>query len=696
MKNVVIGSRGNIRLGRRAHVLADDFNDIWSINSIVTVGGAVYLGTSPNGSVYRYAFGELNQIYPVSGADQRVIVDGNDPGRLTNEHVFVMCTDVAGRLIAAISGSDCRLDRFGVDGVETIFRPENAQYIFSVASDEVGNLYVGTGPEGKIYRLDALGKTAQTVYTCRDKNILSLVVGSDGMLYAGSDGRGLIYRINPRSQDATVLYDSAQPEITALLQLDPAGVSADLYALASSARVVETERQFATRAPLSGRPEPADSEGDESEEMAGGATHLHLPNMQTLAARSDSTRKNLRKPTRPEQLSTLYRIDDRGFVVDVADRQAVFFCMARLGSKILVGTGNQGELLSIDPANEEVSVIYEDPHASQITTVSLDGNDVYAGTANPARLIRLSSDYAEAGEFVSDLVDAKQPANWGKLQLDADLPVGTQVRMVCRSGNVDEVNDPTFSPWTEPVEVAGPVSLDCPLGRYCQFKLLLESGDGLNTPLVRKVILASSIPNLPPVVEALGWVRVASPQNRGTCKITYKTRDANDDRLVYALYFRKIGRSQWIRLVEDHDEEDFEWNTRTVEDGRYELRIVASDAPDNNPDVALTASRISDVLVVDNSGPVVRGHYVEKSGPLSILGLVIRDTFSLIDRLEYTVNSNKNWRAAIPEDLVYDSQEEDFRLVLEDLDPGEHLVSIRVKDSLGNTTYKSFDLGQDI
>ena len=37
-EGVVIGSRGTIQLGRGAKVLADEFEDVWSVNSVVVSG----------------------------------------------------------------------------------------------------------------------------------------------------------------------------------------------------------------------------------------------------------------------------------------------------------------------------------------------------------------------------------------------------------------------------------------------------------------------------------------------------------------------------------------------------------------------------------------------------------------------------------------------------------------------------------
>ena len=237
MEKVVIGSRGTIQLGRAAKSLVDeqeDFSDVWSINSIVVSGGTVYFGTSPNGGIYKYSLNKITKIYPIENEEtadnsnneesrkEETASDESDnkieaDKHLSNEHIFAMTTDIAGRLLAGISGEKCRLCRFEADKMEIIFEPNDAKYIFAIAVDNTGDIYLGTGPEGKIYRLDPLGKKPRLAYDSRDKNILSLAVGPDGSIYAGSDDRGLIYKIDPQSESATVLYDSEQPEIAALL-----------------------------------------------------------------------------------------------------------------------------------------------------------------------------------------------------------------------------------------------------------------------------------------------------------------------------------------------------------------------------------------------------------------------------------------------------------------------------------------------
>ena len=324
--------------------------------------------------------------------------------------------------------------------------------------------------------------------------------------------------------------------------------------------------------------------------------------------------------------------------------------------------------------------------------MAVAGEDTYLGTANPAKLIKLSKDFAAKGTYTSSLVDASQPAKWGKLQIEADIPQGCSVQMASRSGNVADINDPTFSDWTELVEVTGPVQLRCPVGRFCQYELVLDSNDGQKSPVIREVTVAHTVRNLAPKVESVGADMLDAAGKMGIFKISYKGTDENDDKLSYKIYFRKIGRTEWIELEDELESDSFEWDTKTVEDGQYEVKVVASDERSNTTTTKLTGSRVSNPIVVDNTGPVIKKYSIEKNGGNVTLKVKVADELSAIGMIQYTVDSNKDWIAAVPDDLVYDTLEEDFTVTIEKLSPGEHIISVKVSDAVGNTTYKSFKL----
>jgi hypothetical protein len=711
-EGLVISSRGTIQLGRAAETPVEDFEDfedVWSINSIVVSGGAVYFGTSPNGGIYKYSLNKLTKIYPVdednNPDEDKSNTEKESEGKavkakeiLTNEHIFAMAMDVSGRLLASMSGKNCRLCRFEDNKMETIYEPNDAKYIFAIAVDDSGNIYLGTGPEGKIYQLNPQEKKAELLYDSLDKNILSLAVGNDGFLYAGSDGRGLVYKINPSSKEATVLYDTEQPEITALLFTEESGESS-LYAAATSAKIVQTQTKFAAQAPSTGRPD-SDTAKSKSSGSNEGGKKLKIANTKKPGDDKNGQRQApVRKGTKPDEASHIYKIIKDGFVNDIFTEAVVLFCLAPENGKLLAGSGNNAQLYSIDLTMEQEAVIYEDEQATQLTAIAVSGDDVYLGTSNPAKLIKLGAGFASEGTYTSDLVDAGQPAKWGKLQLEADIPRGCTIKLACRSGNVKDVNDPTFSEWTELVEVDEPTQLDCPLGRFCQYKLVLQSLDGDNSPLIREIAVASTVPNLAPKVESVTVTRVTTAGKTGTFKISYRAKDDNSDKMIYTIDMRKVDRTNWIELEEKFEKTSFDWDGKTVEDGRYEIRVTASDERSNTTTTKLTGSRISDPIVVDNTGPVIKNitsSALKDNGQYRIFEIQVHDELSAIGHLEYTIDSNEDWIGTVPDDLVYDTLDENFTVKIdieeEELSKGDHILTIKVSDAVGNTTYKTIDV----
>lgn len=701
-KDTVINSRGNITLAGATQVLAEDFNNVWVINSIVRTGdGAIYIGTSPNGQIYRYKNGKTECIYPSPQQPSDEPNEPNEPKRenakkhLQNLHVFKLAMDASGRVLAGISGDKCLLVRLDGKNFETVFEPEpnDAEYIFAVELDKNGNIFLGTGPQGKIWRLNGNGRNPQLVYKCKDKNVLSLAAGPQGVLYAGTDSRGLIYKIEPDKKTASVLYDSSEDEIADLL-FDNKGC---LYAAATSYKSIKAQfRDISEPKPFApGRPESEDNEEDLQEFVLEG-TSLIIANTGSEENEPQESSEPLAgiesiKRGRESSASHIYKIDPNGFVTDIFSKTEVFFTLHRQNNNLLLGTGNEGRLYSINPQTEIETLIYEDEVASQITDIIGAGNDIYFCTANPPKLILLKSKYAAKGDFQSPLIDAGQPAQWGKLQLDADIPDKTKVLLSARSGNVEDVNDPTFSQWTEPLIISAPTDLAVPLGRFCQYKLILE-GNTDSTPIIREVAAAFVIPNLAPKVTEITVAKMDKKEKPGIFKINFNAEDENGDRLVYKIDFRKTGRSSWIELKDELEKPTFDWDSRTVEDGIYEIRITASDEPSNGQNTKLTGSRISDPVTVDNTAPVIESHKLQVSNAKAVLDLKVKDAYSVIESLSFAIDSNERWTSALPKDGLFDTTQEDFTITAADLKSGQHVLAVKISDVEGNTMYKTYDI----
>ncbi len=67
-------------------------------------------------------------------------------------------------------------------------------YIWSSAIDSAGNVYLGTGHEGRIFRVTPDGR-GSLFYKAAELDVTALAVGGDGALFAGTSPDGKVYRI---------------------------------------------------------------------------------------------------------------------------------------------------------------------------------------------------------------------------------------------------------------------------------------------------------------------------------------------------------------------------------------------------------------------------------------------------------------------------------------------------------------------
>jgi hypothetical protein len=94
-----------------------------------------------------------------------------------------------------------------------LFNTEQA-YIWSSAADGAGNVYLGTGHDGRIYRVGADGR-GSLLYDAAELDVTALAVSGDGVLYAGTSPDGKVYRIGADGR-AEVYFDPPDKYIWSL------------------------------------------------------------------------------------------------------------------------------------------------------------------------------------------------------------------------------------------------------------------------------------------------------------------------------------------------------------------------------------------------------------------------------------------------------------------------------------------------
>lgn len=127
------------------------------------------------------------------------------------------------------------------------------------------------------------------------------------------------------------------------------------------------------------------------------------------------------------------------------------------------------------------------------------------------------------------------------------------------------------------------------------------------------------------------------------------------------------------------------WDTKTLKDGVYRIRVVASDRP-SNATGDLTAEATSEPFMICNSKPAIlvsskSGVVVEEGGTVQVSGFVIQKLVP-VTAVQVQIDEGQ-WLAAEAEDGVFDSTVEAFRFRSERLSAGEHRLSIKAFNAAG-------------
>jgi hypothetical protein len=153
---------------------------------------------------------------------------------LPSTYVWALASDAAGNVYVA-AGSPARVYRVTPDGQSAaIFEPQELQ-VQSLLVDKSGTLFAATAPDGKVYRIAAKAApaaakgvpqpapswSATPYFDPGTKYIWDIVLDHAGNLYVATGDRGEIYRVTPNGQHS-LFFKSDEVHIR-VLAVDPKG-----------------------------------------------------------------------------------------------------------------------------------------------------------------------------------------------------------------------------------------------------------------------------------------------------------------------------------------------------------------------------------------------------------------------------------------------------------------------------------------
>lgn len=634
---------------------------IWSVTQ--AADGTLWAGTGGDGRVVRLR----------PGQPEETVYDTPE----TN----VFAITVSGNRVFAASSPDGKVYVIEGDAPARVFFDPSETYIWALAVDRDGRLWVGAGNPAVLYRVAADG-TSQVVSRPSAAHVVSLVVDPDGRLLAGTESPGRLYRYDADDQPFALLD-------TGLSELRAVAIAPDrtIYAAAVA-------------------------KGDES--SGGETTSVAVTLAATATTGSSSSSGN-----GPARRSVIYRIDTDGAWEEIwTTPDLAYDLAAQPDGSVLIATGPDGRLYRVTAGLDVL--LYTGVDARQITRFAAVDSGVAAfATANPGRVVAIGAGQQSPARYVSSVLDTKTVATWGALRWDATAGV----ELFTRSGNTERP-DESWSNWAGPYRRTAGETVTSPTARFIQWRAVFTRAADAPAPSLSSVTLAYLPRNTRPTVTGITLyppgvvfqrafvnddsaiaglddleIEARRPTGeeppsppalnrrmvqKGLQTIAWKGEDSDGDQLVYSLQYRRDDSDTWQNLRSGLTGTIFVWDTASVADGRYFIRVNASDSPSNAGDRALVGARESDALDVDNTPPAIDVTSAEAGAQLSI---VARDQQSAIDRLEYSVRGGP-WQMVYPVDGLSDSPEERYTITLPaGTSPAD--VVIRAIDQLQNTTSRT-------
>lgn len=408
---------------------------------------------------------------------------------------------------------------------------------------------------------------------------------------------------------------------------------------------------------------------------------------------------------------------------------APYAVMPEESGSLLLATGSKGKIYRITGQPALTTLVARVP-AQQVTAMLRDREGrLLLATANPGKVFRLTAEPAREGTYESDILDTKSISTWGTVSWRGHAPDGTEVRLFTRSGNTAAPDD-TWSPWSDAYQRPDGEQITSPKARYLQWKLEAKRSRDVG-PVITSVTIAYLQRNQRPSITTItvhppgvvfqkpfstGEAEIAgydaNPVNgsmagaqaggmgpgaglmmqgpalgrrgyqKGLQTFIWKAEDENEDELTYDLFYRREGETAWKALKRGLLEPIYVWDTTSVPNGTYVIKVVASDAQANPPGEALAAEQESTAFDIDNAPPRIAVDSFAEKGGSTVVTFTVTDEDSPVQQVEYSVDADR-WRPIYPKDGIADSRREEFELKLNGATAGKAIV-LRAVDALNN------------
>lgn len=404
------------------------------------------------------------------------------------QYIWSSAVDANGNVYLG-TGGEGKIFKVGPNGTGTLFSDLGEMNVSALVIGRTGEIYAGTSPDGKVYRIDSSGK-AEVFFEPKEKYIWSLAVLPDGLAVATGDN-GRIFKVKAANvaADASLLFDTSETHMISL-SVDRQG---NLYAGSDSNGIV-------MRFGADGKPFGLlDSSLREIHEIAvgpdgsvyvlalGESASAPKPAADAAATTPEKVENktvSVEKPALPgteppaksrydlsAAKSAVYRILPDGSIdlIWASPSVTAFSLYAhQSGNGVLIGTSDKGRIFNIGNDGRETLALQTD--ANQVSTIRSAGNALIGTSSNQGSLFKIGPGVVAEGSYDSAILDAKGSATWGRIWWRSTGTVSVQTR----SGNTDKP-DETWSGWSPAMTDQKGAQIASPRARFIQWRAVLRS-----------------------------------------------------------------------------------------------------------------------------------------------------------------------------------------------------------------------------
>lgn len=620
--NVSLTEDGELTLSPELESIKDiDCMYIWDIKT--DSKGNIYIATGNDGIIYRIdRKGNVSKFFETASiAAFKILID-----KKNNLYVSTLTRG----LVYKISP----------DGKGDVFFVFKGDYIWDMIFDRKGDIILATGIPGALYRLNINNKELEEICVTKEMHILSVIQDKEGDFYFGTSDKGALYKYSVSEEKLNVIYQTGENEVhTLILRSDGvifAGTSDREFKFPYKRRII------------------SQSESDEKKEL-----------------KADIYKK-LKPPS-----NCVYKIMPSGYVTKIIELRDTIFLSFIFDQqeRLYVGTGDAGVIYRCDK-NDRVEKIVEMDESQIISFARTANNEILVGTGNIGSLYKLKINYAEFGNYISEVLDAGGWARWGRIRWDWNQQDNTIITVQTRSGNTSEVDD-TWSEWSEEYKDSQGSVISSPSARFLQFKINFKTSAKKLTPILYSIEIPYLLNNRPPEITRIEFKYPVSKtlKKTGTVKssssvlkqwerkIKWKAQDPDNDKLVYSVFARIEDSGEWILLKDELTTTEYVLDVRKLPDGIYQFKVIADDLPDNSQGYNLKSEKVSKKYIIDTTPPEIielKWERIEKN-TFKIEGKVV-DNLSRIISISYSIDAKK-WINIFPKDLLFDSSTEEFEFI---------------------------------